>query len=122
MPGPRLLEHCRAEIDADAVRGLQRRQKIADAATEVENAAAFRDEKAHIAVIVLIEVSVPLDPAVALGSHLLGKIAQPELARRWRYSLARADRSVHCVRLFIAVGSLGFTLVSHSAAACLLVD
>ena len=71
MPGPRLLEHCRAEINADAGRGPQRRQKIANAATEVENAATFRDEKAHITVVVLVEVSVPLDPAVALGSHLL---------------------------------------------------
>ncbi len=71
MPGPRLLEHGRAEIDADADRGLQRRQKIADAATEVENAAAFGDEKAHITAIILIEVSVPLDPAMALGSYSL---------------------------------------------------
>ncbi len=35
------------------------------------NAAAFGDEKAHITAIILIEVSVPLDPAMALGSYSL---------------------------------------------------
>ncbi len=101
VPAARLFEHCRAEVDANADQRLQCGQKIANAASKFENPRALRDEKAHIAAIVLIEISIPLDPQVALARHSLREFAQSNLARGHRPCHCRAYRSVHYMRLFI---------------------
>jgi hypothetical protein len=54
-------------------------RRIANAASEFENAAALWDEKAQTSVIVLIENRISLDPALALTRYLMRECAQRNL-------------------------------------------
>ncbi len=77
----RLLDHGRAEIDADAVRRLELRQQVAGAAAEIEHARALRDQELHVVAVVAIEGAVARDPLLAFGRDLVGVIQNRGLAR-----------------------------------------
>ena len=84
MIGAGDLDHARTEIDADAARRPQLGQKPAGAATHLQDIEPFRNEKAEIAGLVLVEGAVALDEPIAPRRPLIGEIAQRRLARRQR--------------------------------------
>src|SRR5262249_5999304 len=76
----RLCNHALAEINADAERGLERRQEIAGAAAELEHARAFRDQKFQVAHVLGVEERGALEPSPALRRAGVGEAAHVLLA------------------------------------------
>ncbi len=92
---PCLVDHRGAEIYSDSFRGFQCLQHIAYAATELENGRPFRNQKAHIAIVFIVEIRVPLYPTVALARHPFEEPAHRNLAGRLLWPHFRRHRSIH---------------------------
>jgi hypothetical protein len=78
----RLGDHAGAEIHTDPERGLERGQEIAGAASELEHARAFRDEKLQIEEVLVVEERRARKPPAALWRARVGQAADIPLARR----------------------------------------
>jgi hypothetical protein len=78
----RLFYHPRAEIEPHAPRGLQRRQRVADAATDLENPRTLRNDEAQKAVVLLVKEGRLLALLGAASRHLVGVVENKAFRRR----------------------------------------
>ena len=76
-----------AEVDADAIRRLQRGQQIAAAAAEFQHPLARRNQEAHELEIVFVIGGVELAPALQLVDIALEMVDQVALALRWKAAM-----------------------------------
>ena len=56
------FDHPPADIDADAVRGLQLREQPSSAAAQIQYPQAFRHEEAHVPVVLLVVIGITINP------------------------------------------------------------
>jgi len=75
MPPTSLVDHRRAEVDADAAMGVQSGEEVTGPAAEVEHALVRPDKEPQKAFIFFVVEKVALDPRVPLGSEAVGKLA-----------------------------------------------
>ena len=78
----RLADHAGAEIDAHSERRLERGEHVAGAASKLEHASAFRNEKFHVEQILMVEEGAAREPLPARGRARVGAAADLALARR----------------------------------------
>src|SRR5262249_48581403 len=78
----RLADHAGAEIDAYPERGLERGEHVAGAASELEHASAFGNEKFQIEQVLMVEEGTAREPLPARGRARVGARADLSLARR----------------------------------------
>ena len=78
----RLRDHSRAEIDADAIRGLQRGEQIAGAAAELEHAGALRDQKLQVEEVLVMKELRARKPVAAFRRARISQTAHLMPARQ----------------------------------------